>query len=367
MPISMFSENTIQDRSKQKLTNIIAVAAGKGGVGKSAVTVNLALGLQHLGKRVGILDADVYGPSLRQMLPEITPPTQLNGKLVPAICYGGIRTMSMAYFRKETSAAAIRAPIANGIIKQFLESVDWGSLDYLLIDFPPGTGDIQLTLGQQAHLSGALMVTTPQEVALLDVRKAINLFDHLKIPIWGVVENMSYFLPAGSEQPVYLFGEGGGQRLAAECAVPLLAQIPVDPAIAACGDSGTPLLSYAPDSPGSVAFAELAQQVINCTGESSQPDNSMVSDFVLTQTDPHTIKIEWKDGMMRYHRLSDLQKLCPCAGCVDEVTHLRRSTAPQVAENVEVLSLRSVGRYAIKIQFSSGCSNGIYDLASLRN
>ena len=163
------------------IKHVVAIAAGKGGVGKSTVTVNLALALQSLGKRVGILDADIYGPSVRKMLPEEQPPAQQGNQLIPATCHGGIRMMSMAYFRTEKEAAAVRAPVATGIIKQFLQTIVWGELDYLLIDFPPGTGDIQLTLSQQAHLVGALMVTTPQEVALLDVRKAMHLFEFFYI------------------------------------------------------------------------------------------------------------------------------------------------------------------------------------------
>src|SRR5262249_51343396 len=150
---------------KSSIKYVIAIAAGKGGVGKSTVAVNLALALQALGQRVGIFDADLYGPSVRKMLPEKQPPSQQGERLVPAICHGGILMISMAYFRTEKEAVAVRAPIANGIIKQFIQTATWGDLDYLLIDFPPGTGDIQLTLSQQANLFGAVIVTTPQDVA----------------------------------------------------------------------------------------------------------------------------------------------------------------------------------------------------------
>lgn len=215
----------------------IAVAAGKGGVGKSTVTVQLALAFSNLGKRVGILDCDLYGPSLRRMLPEDRQPTKEGERLKPALAQG-IPVISMAYFRPDTEAAAMRAPIANGIVQQFLESVDWPDLDILLFDYPPGTGDIQLTLSQKAELSGAIIVTTPQELAMMDVRKAMDLFDKLQVPIIGVVENMSYYLNQASGQREYLFGKGGGERLATETGSPFLGQIPLDPAIASTGDSG---------------------------------------------------------------------------------------------------------------------------------
>lgn len=162
MPIPMYKTKEKPAKEADQVKHVIAVAAGKGGVGKSTVAVNLALALQSLGMKVGIFDADIYGPSVRKMLPEEHPPSQQGTRLIPAICYGGVRMMSMAYFRNEKEAAVIRAPIANGIIMQFIQNTAWGNLDYLLIDFPPGTGDIQLTLSQHANLLGALMVTTPR-------------------------------------------------------------------------------------------------------------------------------------------------------------------------------------------------------------
>lgn len=215
MPIPMFA--TKGKRPQNGVQRIIAIAAGKGGVGKSTVAVNLALALRSLGQRVGIFDADIYGPSVRRMLPEESPPSQQADRLIPAICYGGVRMMSMAYFRKEKEAAVVRAPIANGIIMQFIEKISWGDLDYLLIDFPPGTGDIQLTLSQRANLMGALMVTTPQEIALMDVRKAMHMFEQVQVPILGIVENMSYYQPAVDDAPVYIFGKGGGGKACPDC------------------------------------------------------------------------------------------------------------------------------------------------------
>ncbi len=237
---------------------IVAIAAGKGGVGKSTVTVSLARALQRAGHSVGILDTDIYGPSLRQMLPEDRLPKQDGPTLVPALCEG-IRVISMAYFRQANEATAVRAPIANRLINQFLSQVQWGPLDYLLIDFPPGTGDVQLTLSQQAPLTAALMVTTPQVVAGLDVRKAIHLFEQVRVPIVGVVENMSYLLPNGSGETIYPFGRGGGKRLSSEVGVPFLGQIPLDPELCRCCDEGCSPWSDAP-GPATEAFDALAQE-----------------------------------------------------------------------------------------------------------
>lgn len=263
MPLKMFQAK--EKKNRKKTTNVIAIAAGKGGVGKSTVAVNLALALRNSGQRVGLFDADIYGPSVRKMLPEEIPPSQQGDRIIPAICYGGIRMMSMAYFRKEKEVAAIRAPIANGIILQFIQNTDWGDLDYLLIDFPPGTGDIQLTLGQQASLLGAVMVTTPQDVSAMDVHKAMNLFDHLRVPLIGIVENMSFYRHRIDEAPVYLFGKGAGKRLATSAGVPLLGEIPVDPEISRCGDTGEPFipLEQKDGSQAREVFMSMAEAVMN--------------------------------------------------------------------------------------------------------
>jgi ATP-binding protein involved in chromosome partitioning len=250
-----------QDKEpKRRFKYVLAVAAGKGGVGKSTCSVGLALALRQLGFRVGLLDTDVYGPSIRQMLPEDRLPGQKDDRFIPALS-GGVEIMSMAYFRREGEAAMVRAPVANGVIQQFLHKVEWSPLDYLIIDFPPGTGDVQLTLAQQGQIDGAVMVTTPQEVAVLDVRKAMHLFETVKVPILGVLENMSYFLHEDSGQKLHLLGQGGGQRLAQEKGVPLLGEMPLSPALAMSCDQGKPLQLAEPEHPVSVAFLDLARTV----------------------------------------------------------------------------------------------------------
>lgn len=262
MPLKVYKEKEAAPPSPlEEVRHIIAIAAGKGGVGKSSLTVNLALALQKLGHRVGILDADLYGPSLQQMLPLERPPKQQGGSIFPALAHG-MPLISMAYFRREEEAAAVRAPIANGIIQQFLRDVVWGTLDYLLIDCPPGTGDIQLTLAQRANLTGAVVVTTPQKVALLDVKKAINLFQQVQIPILGIVENMSGLKQADGSV-VYPFGKGGGKALADQFQVPFLGEVPLDPAICAANDNGTSLL--ATDSSAGEVFLRIGQELVQLT------------------------------------------------------------------------------------------------------
>ncbi len=240
--------------------NVIAVAAGKGGVGKSTVSVNVALALHRLGARVGILDADIYGPSVPKMLG--TPDRQAGtasegGGIAPAL-YRDIAVMSVDYFVEPGAAVIWRGPMIHKLLTQFLEDVRWGELDYLIVDLPPGTGDAQLSLAQLIPLTGSIIVTTPQEVALIDVRKAVNMFGKLEVPILGIAENMSHYRCPACGHHDEIFGAGGGKRLSEEIGAELLAQIPIEPAIAFGGESGTPVVESNPDSPHAKAFFTLA-------------------------------------------------------------------------------------------------------------
>jgi ATP-binding protein involved in chromosome partitioning len=241
------------------IRHIIAVAAGKGGVGKSTTALNLAIYFSNQGAKVGLMDADLYGPSLRKMLPEDVPPAQnpdMKERIIPAVCRG-IKLISMAYFLDDANPASVRAPIANGIIKQFIHCVDWGDLDYLIIDFPPGTGDIQLTVIQESALSGAVLVTTPQEIALLDVAKTVEMFQQMQVSLIGLVENMSYLM-AGQEIH-YPFGRGGGERFAQEKGLYFLGCIPISPEISRCCDRGESL--FAVENSAAKSFASVAEKV----------------------------------------------------------------------------------------------------------
>lgn len=361
MPLKMYQES---QSDVPKIQNIIAVAAGKGGVGKSTVTVNLALALRFLGYSVGIMDTDIYGPSIRKMLPESRLPTQNGNTIIPAQCHG-IQMISMAYFRKHDEAAAVRAPIANGVITQFIKNVEWGSLDYLLIDFPPGTGDIQLTLSQQANLSGAIMVTTPQEVSLMDVRKAMHLFEQVRIPIIGIVENMSYYHHSKTNETLYLFGKGGGKRLASETGNYFLGEVPIDPVLSQSCDEGKSIFieGTSESSQSREVFIHLAKKVIEQLSVIEKQSLNPVKK--IEQKDDHTFVIEWSDGIVGEYRLSDIQKSCPCANCVDEVTGKRRRDPASIDPDVRATQIASVGRYAVRIAFTSGCSTGIYHFDTL--
>lgn len=244
--------------------HIVAVAAGKGGVGKSTLTLNLALYFQTKGYRVGLMDADLYGPSLRKMLPEDLPPAQnlkIKDRIIPAQ-RRGIKLISMAYFLHEEEPTSVRAPIANGIIKQFIHLVDWEELDFLFIDFPPGTGDIQLTLIQEGSISGAVVITTPQEVALLDVAKTVAMFRQMQVPLIGLVENMSYYRVKEDHNQIFFpFGQGGGERLALENGLFFLGQIPIEEQICQCCDRGKPLFDEGTDTLATAVIAAIAEKI----------------------------------------------------------------------------------------------------------
>ena len=241
--------------------NIIAVSSGKGGVGKSTVAVNLAVSLAQDGARVGLLDADVYGPNVPIMLGVSEARPELDGgKLIPIEAHG-VRLMSMALLQPGDKPMIVRGPILHGLVKQFLSDVKWGELDYLIVDMPPGTGDVQLSLAQLVPVQGAVLVTTPQDVAVADVRRALRMFETVAIPVLGVVENMSYFIAPDTGNRYDIFGEGGGKRLAEMYGVPFLGAIPLGMEVRAGGDSGVPVVVSNPDSPQSQAFKRVAEEV----------------------------------------------------------------------------------------------------------
>src|SRR5262245_5913120 len=240
--------------------NVLAVSSGKGGVGKSTVAVNLACALQQTGARVGILDADVYGPNVPLMLGVRGQPETSDRKILPFAKYG-LQVRSMALLVAEDQPVIWRGPMLHSAVRQFLFDVAWDDLDYLVVDLPPGTGDAQLSLSQQAHLIGAVIVTTPQDVSVLDVKKAIRMFQTVNVPILGVVENMAWFTPPGHTERYYLFGQGGGEKIQREFGVPMLGQVPLEMAVREGGDSGRPITIAAPDSASAKALTEIAGKV----------------------------------------------------------------------------------------------------------
>jgi len=243
------------------IRHLIAVTSGKGGVGKSTVSVNLAVALAKLGARVGILDADITGPNVPIMMGvENYEPQAKDSRIIPAENHG-VKCISMAFFVPKDTPLIWRGPMLDKGIKQFLRDVEWGELDYLIVDMPPGTGDAQLTMANSTNLSGGVIVTTPQDVALLDGMRGLTMFQKMEVPILGFVENMSYFQPKGSSEQYEIFGRGGGRKLAEESEVPFLGELPLDPAVRIGGDNGVPIVAADPDSPVTLAFMEIAKQV----------------------------------------------------------------------------------------------------------
>jgi ATP-binding protein involved in chromosome partitioning len=241
------------------IRNAIAIASGKGGVGKSTVAVNVAAILAKSGARVGLLDADIYGPNIPTMLGVHKLPAQGGDKLYPAEVYG-IKVMSIGFLVKPNQPLIWRGPMLHSTIRQFLSDVEWGELDYLIIDLPPGTGDAALSLVQSLPLSGGVIVTLPQQVSLEDARRSIEMFRQLEVKILGVVENMSYLeLPDGNR--VDVFGTGGGEKLASEAGVPFIGVIPMDPAVRASGDNGIPVVISHPESPVAKALIKVAEDI----------------------------------------------------------------------------------------------------------
>jgi len=239
--------------------NVVAVAAGKGGVGKSTVAVNLALALARHGAKVGLLDADVFGPSIPTMLgaPEVPASASKESRIIPAI-HQGLKVISVGFFVDKDEAVVWRGPMVHRLLQQFLGDVDWGELDYLICDLPPGTGDVQLSLSQLIPIAGAVMVTTPQEVSIIDVVKGIAMFEKVEVPILGIVENMSYYKCPACGHTDEIFSHGGGKRLAQEVGTEFFGEIPIDTRIRFGGDAGVPIVVASPDSENANRFMSLA-------------------------------------------------------------------------------------------------------------
>jgi ATP-binding protein involved in chromosome partitioning len=253
--------------------NIVAVAAGKGGVGKSTVTTNLAAALLQAGAKVGILDADIYGPSIPQMMgdPDVPAGTDVGSKITPAV-HHGMSVISVGFFVERGGAVIWRGPMVHKLLQQFLDDVAWGELDYLLIDLPPGTGDAQLSLSQLVPVTGAVMVTTPQEVSIIDVEKAIAMWKRVEIPILGVVENMSYYVCPSCGHHDEIFSRGGGRQLAERERIAFLGEIPLHPAVRGGGDLGKPIVLADPSSPVARAFGAVAESMACALSVRNMPE-----------------------------------------------------------------------------------------------
>ncbi|MEM9059831.1 MAG: Mrp/NBP35 family ATP-binding protein [Pseudomonadota bacterium] len=251
-----------EDKRIPGVSNVIAIASGKGGVGKSTVSANLAVALAAAGKRVGLLDADVYGPSQPRMMGISGRPSSPDGTTILPLRNHGVTTMSIGFMVPEGEAVIWRGPMLMGALQQLLSQVQWGRLDALLIDLPPGTGDVQLTLSQKAEVTGAVIVSTPQDIALLDARKALDMFHKTNTPVLGFVENMSTHICSKCGHEEHIFGHGGAEAEADRIGVPFLGAIPLDLSIRRAGDDGAPIVAAQPDSPQAGAFRDIAEGLI---------------------------------------------------------------------------------------------------------
>ncbi|MFZ8933852.1 MAG: P-loop NTPase [Bacteriovoracaceae bacterium] len=343
--------------------NIIAVASGKGGVGKSTVTTNMALMMAQKGMKVGVIDADLYGPTQPGLLGSQEPPKSINGQIMP-IEKDGVKFISMASINPSDEAMVVRAPIAIKAIQQFLGGVCWGELDFLFIDLPPGTGDIQLTLAQQARLSGAVIVTTPQKVAVDIAKKGLSMFKTVNVPILGIVENMSGMVCSHCNELNSVFGKGGGSELAENLDVPFLGEIPLDLLIMQGGDDGKAVVLRDEDSAAKKSFANVCEKLVDELIKIEKGTKEIEPSEI--QGNGGQIEIKWNDGSLSELSSYDLRLACPCASCVDENTGKRILDPKTVPLDITILGQRPVGRYGVTFNFSDGHNTGIYKYVNLK-
>lgn len=356
------------------VNHVIVVGSGKGGVGKSTSAVNLAMALKKLGYAVGLMDADIYGPSVPTMLGKHLPkegapqPGTEDNQLIPMDMLG-IKVISLGLLIGRDQPTVWRAPMATKMIQQFLLGVKWGELDFLLIDLPPGTGDIQLTLSQQSNITGAIVVTTPQQVALDIARKGLLMFKHVGVPILGLIETMSGFACGDCGSVTSIFGEGGAKRLALEDSVPLLGQIPLDAALVRACDEGEPIVLRDPKAPASLAYMQAASRVV--AGVEAMTSDPTEKDVVPLAVEPmpgspHRLAIYWSNGEKFTYDARALRFACPCAVCVDEFSGVRKITVDSIAPDVALEKALPVGRYGVNLVWTDKHSTGIYTYRYLR-
>ena len=377
------------DAAPGQSARMIAISSGKGGVGKSTVTANVAVAMARQGLRVGVVDADLYGPSIPGMLgiPGDTPPAMApDKKVIPAEAHG-VKVISMAMLSNDDRPAILRGPMVTKYLQMFVTQVAWGKLDVLLLDLPPGTGDIQLTLAQAFPLAGAVVVTTPQDVSLKIARRGLRMMAQVNVPVLGVIENMSGFTCPSCGEVTHIFHQGGGRHIADSLEVPFLGAIPLDPAVVDCGDDGTPLVASAPYSPAARVYADLADAL----AEGAAPPGGLALPFdwdvtadtgrpAAVQPTPggapdrpvalalgaDGLHIAWQDGHAQVLPLRDLRLACHCAACRDEVTGKPLLDPHTVPLDIGVTRIWSLGNYALGIAFSDGHRSGIYTFSGLR-
>jgi len=386
------SASTISTEKLPGIQHIIAVGSGKGGVGKSTVSANLALALLQLGARVAIVDADILGPSIPGMLgiPTGEPPKMSqDGKIIPAERHG-LKVVSMGMLSKDDKPAILRGPMVGKYLKIFIDGVQWGPLDYLILDLPPGTGDIQLTLAQSIPLSGVVIVTTPQTVALKIARRGLRMFETVKVKILGIVENMRTFTCPHCGENTDIFRHGGGEKMSQELGVPFLGALPLDIDIVICGDKGIPIVAEQPTSVSAKVYANIATTLMEQIHETvttlkhfvwkwdsndgepgwledaAHPGGSQTTPIGFLRRDPRTLSILWEDGQRHDFDVRDLRLACSCALCIEEMTGRPLLDPKTIRSDVSPQKIESKGNYAIQFDWSDGHNSGIYSFKNLR-
>ena len=374
------------------IKHIIAVGSGKGGVGKSTVSVNLALALQQQGANVGIVDADILGPSIPGMLSISAgkqPATTAEGRMIPAESEG-LKVVSMAMFAGDDQPAVLRGPMVSKYLNMFVGAVDWGDLDYLILDLPPGTGDIQLSLAQSVPLSGVVIVTTPQAVSLKIARRGLRMFEKVQVKTLGLIENMRTFTCPHCGETTDIFHQGGGEQMSRELGVPFLGALPLDAEVVTSGDEGLPIVAAQPTSVSARVYSAIAEALAaqldgaeslqkpfswqwdsneggpGWHSEEARPDGSKTRPIGFSRADPVTLSILWEDGRRDNFAVRDLRLACKCALCIEEMSGRRLLNPEAVRADVSPKKINSVGNYAIKFDWSDGHNTGLYSFNDLR-
>jgi ATP-binding protein involved in chromosome partitioning len=386
------SQSAASDDKLPGIRHIIAIGSGKGGVGKSTVSVNLAIALQQLGARVGIVDADILGPSIPGMIGIPTgerPATTQSGKMIPAE-RDGLKVVSMGMLTGDDQPAVLRGPMVGKYLKMFVDGVQWGSLDYLILDLPPGTGDTQLTLAQSMPLSGVVIVTTPQAVSLKIARRGFRMFEKVQVKILGIVENMRTFTCPHCGENTDIFRHGGGEQMSEELGVPFLGALPLDADVVTCGDEGRPIVADQPTSVSAKVYTTIATALVEQLNAAItvlkpfvwkwdsnegapawvegavRPAGSQKTPIGFLRLDPRTLSILWEDGHRDDFDVRDLRLACHCALCVEEMSGRQLLDPKTIRSDVSPREIVSIGNYAIQFNWSDGHNSGIYSFNDLR-
>jgi ATP-binding protein involved in chromosome partitioning len=382
----------VSDDKLPGIRQIIAVGSGKGGVGKSTVSVNLALALQRLGARVGLVDADILGPSIPGMLgiPSGEPPAKTpDGKMIPAEQHG-LKAVSMGMLTGDDQPAVLRGPMVGKYLKMFVGGVQWGQLDYLILDLPPGTGDTQLTLAQSMPLSGVVIVTTPQAVSLKIARRGLRMFEKVQVQILGIIENMRTFTCPHCGENTDIFRHGGGEQMSQKLGVPFLGALPLDIDVVISGDEGRPIVADQPTSVSAKVYVTIATALVEQLHETVtalkpfvwkwdsnegaprwmegavRPAGSQNTPIGFLRRDLRTLSILWEDGHRDDFDVRDLRLACHCALCVEEMSGRKLLDPKTIRSDVSPRQIASTGNYAIQFDWSDGHNSGIYTFNDLR-